>query len=1060
MRTRLALTFLLAVIPGLPQGGESTEILGIVQDSSGAVIAGAEVTATHVATGQIRRVTTGESGTFTFPLMAPGEYTVRAERQGFRTEVRSGLVLQLNQKARVDFTLQVGAVAESVEVSASVLLLNTEDATLGNVVEQKRVVDLPLNGRNFANLAGLMPGVIKGTVTGRYNRTDFGITVSANGVREHQAQILYDGINTAWNITNRTFFKASIEAIEEFKVHAATYSAEYGNNAGAQVEIHTKPGANNVHGALFEFLRNDHLDARNYFRPAPLSKDTLQRNQFGAVISGPVYIPKVYNGHDKTFWMFNYEGQREKQDLASRGSVLPIPYRSGDFSSLSTRLRDPLGGFLPNNIIPADRIEPISRSYLNYHPLPNVTGAANLAGFDAQINDINQYFVRGDHNFSSKDKLFSRVAIYNYGFPSIPLNYFSSTKGRLAARNAVISHIHIFSPNVLNEAKVGFNRIHSLQKGIRTDTDFDPESLGIRGVRGLDPETRQPRRLTPFETGIVPAFVSGYLDMGDSGLLPDFNVTETYQYVDNLTVVRGVHSFKMGLDFRRLRMSRSGSNDARGRLEFNGQVTGNAPADFMLGMLSLSQTPDGIFPIQYRQQTYAFYFQDEWKVTRNLTANLGVRYDYATPVNERYGYPHTLRFDRPGGYLFPEDLLSKQVVDLYHAERNRLWPRVGLAYRPSAKWVVRLGAGVYNNINQINNLTVITNPARVFRVQFVGDAANPLGLTLKNAYPIGREAAEPPLTVQAVPPDRVNAYNAQWSAAVQRQLTPSTALELAYVGSQTSHLDNTRNTNNAPPAPGAVQPRRPLPKWGVIRYLGSDAKAYYQSLQVRGERRFSRGFSFLSSYTWAHNIDQNFGTNESPAFVTNGIQDQNCFACERGNSGFDYRHRLANSFLWNIPVPRDWRGAPALLLKNWSFNGIVTYQSGFPFSITQQGNRQNTGASPQRPDFVPGQNPKLDHPDPSLWFNTAAFQFASLKFGNVGRSPLRQPGIKTWDVGVFKEFPVKESQRFQFRFETFNLFNTPQFRAPSSQLGGPAFGQINATWLDNRQLQFALKYLF
>ena len=374
--------------------------------------------------------------------------------------------------------------------------------------------------------------------------------------------------------------------------------------------------------------------------------------------------------------------------------------------------------------------------------------------------------------------------------------------------------------------------------------------------------------------------------------------------------------------------------------------------------------------------------------------------------------------------------------------------------------VVRLGGGVYNNANQINNLTVITNPFRVFRVQLFPDPANPLALTLRNPYPVGREGVEPPLTVQAVPPDRVNAYNAQWSAAVQRQLASSTALEVAYVGSQASHLDSTSNINNAPPGPGAVQPRRPLPRWGSIRLLGSDAKSYYHSLQARGERRFSRGFSFLTSYTWAHTIDQSFGTNESPPFVSNGIQNQDCFACERANAGFDYRHRLATSFLWNIPVPQHWRGPAAFALQNWSFNGVATYQSGFPYSVTQQGNRQNTGAAVQRPDFVPGQNPELDHPDPARWFNTAAFQFANQKFGNVGRSPLRQPALKTWDIGLFKEFPVRERHRFQFRFEAFNLFNTPQFRAPNSQLGGPAFGQITGTWLDNRQLQFGLKYSF
>src|SRR5262249_41886500 len=350
---RLVSCFFMFACCLLPQGGESTEILGFVEDGSGSVVPGVEITATHVATGQARKTVTGDSGTYVFSFVQPGEYTLRAGKTGFRPEVRTGLAVQLNQKARVNFSMQVGAVAESVEVSAVGVILNTDDATIGNVVEQKRITDLPLNGRNFANLAGLMPGVIKGisSNTNQYGRSDSAITVSADGVRENQGQVLFDGVSSAWNINNATFFKPSIEAIEEFKVHAATYSAEYGHNAGAQVELLTRSGTNSLHGALFEFVRNSDFDARNYFRPAPFSKDTLQRNQFGFVLSGPVWIPKVYDGRNRTFWMVNFEGQREKAESAQNASVIPLAYRRGDFSALSTPLKDPLGGTFPGNII-------------------------------------------------------------------------------------------------------------------------------------------------------------------------------------------------------------------------------------------------------------------------------------------------------------------------------------------------------------------------------------------------------------------------------------------------------------------------------------------------------------------------------------------------------------------------------------------------------------------------------------------------------------------------------------------------------------------------------------
>jgi hypothetical protein len=303
--------------------------------------------------------------------------------------------------------------------------------------------------------------------------------------------------------------------------------------------------------------------------------------------------------------MVNYEGQRETAEAAQVASVLPVPFRAGDFSSVSTAIKDPRGGVFPGNIIPANRLDPIALRYLNFHVLPNQGGQANLAGVESQINNINQVFVRGDHNFSAADRLFSRVAIFNYDFPTTPLDIYSPLDSRITARNAVIGETHVFSPTVLNEAKFGFNRNWILRKGLRTNTDFDPESIGLTGVRSVDPNTGQSRKLNPLETGLVPMLVTGYLTMGDGGLIPDFNVSETWQLVDNLTMTRGVHTFKTGFDFRRFRMDRSGSNNARGQFQFNGQVTGNAAADFVLGFPSLSQTPDGILPVQYRQKTYA-----------------------------------------------------------------------------------------------------------------------------------------------------------------------------------------------------------------------------------------------------------------------------------------------------------------------------------------------------------------------------------------------------------------------------------------------------------------------
>jgi hypothetical protein len=577
-------------------------------------------------------------------------------------------------------------------------------------------------------------------------------------MRENQGQVLYDGVNTAWNINNATFFRASIEAIQEFKVHAGSYSAEYGHNAGAQVEIHTRPGTNQLHGALFEFHRNDNFDARNYFRPEPLSKDVLIRNQFGFVLHGPVWIPKVYDGRDKTFWMVNYEGQREKQEVASVASVIPESLRRGDFSAISTPLRDPLGGTFPGNRIPASRLDPISQTYLGFQPLPNLPGlASNLAGVEQQVNNINQVFTRGDHSLGNNDKLFGRFAAFRYNFPTVPLDQFSILNSRITAHNAVLSESHIFSPTLINEIKLGFNRNWILRSNPRTNTNFDPQSVGLIGITaGLPPNDRP---LSPLETGYVPMNVVGYLTMGDGGLIPDFNISETWQLVDSLTWTRGVHTFKAGIDFRRLRMDRAGANVPRGQFTFNGELTGNSVADFLIGFPAQSQSPEGILPVEFGQRTYAWYFQDEWKAARNLTLNLGIRYDYVGTVDEKNGIQRALRLDRPGGYLFPETPAppeGREPIPLYTAEKNRFWPRLGLAWRPSDRWVFRAGGGVYNNANQINNLTVFSDPERRASNNYFWNPQNLI--TFANPFPASGVGAIPPINVVYISHDRVNAY--------------------------------------------------------------------------------------------------------------------------------------------------------------------------------------------------------------------------------------------------------------------------------------------------------------
>jgi outer membrane receptor protein involved in Fe transport len=1040
---------LLMAAVALPAQTLDTAILGSVSDPSGASVSGAQVAVTHPATGQTRSVTTGADGHYEVRYLLPGEYTVEVKAQGFRAERRTGLVIQINQQARIDFALQVGEVLQTLEVQATAPLLQTENATLGEVVARERIVNLPLNGRNFLQLSTLTPGVVvREESNGERTR------VIANGARDIWMQVNINGVTAVNNRANFVNFYPSIDALEEFKVQSGNYSAEYGGNAGANINMQLRSGTNKLHGSLFEFLRNDNLDARGYFRPRPLPKDILGRNQFGAVVSGPVR-------RDKTFFLLGYEAMRAKKETAGTAVVLTPAMRQGDFSAVSGNVTDPLAGGarFSNNIIPASRLNPVSVNLVNnYMPLPNVAGAVNYAGVQRDDLIVDQGLTRIDHSFGASDQVFFHYIYSRRDFPNRQLNPFFFHKDNTFPNTSLgFQHVHTFRPSLINEARFGWHRGNIARLNPRTNTDFRIESLGIQGLRVGGPDGRA---LRPDEQGIPVLNITGFLGMGDSASSSNIDNSRTYQFVDNVSWIRGAHSLKMGGDIRNHRDDATTNNWPFGNMAFTGDIAGNAAAAYMLGFPRTTLTPEGVPISKVRQWRYGVYFQDDWKASPNLTLNLGLRYDLFALPDEINAVSRTLRFDLgPAPVLWPE---PGQRADLWLNEYHYVSPRFGFAWRAPFRTVVRGGYGIFYTAAQFDNVNILQlNLPAGGSLTIINPALNPVA-TIQNPVPRELFPRNPIFNVVTLPPDRKrrNAYLQNWNLQVSRELTANDVLEVGWVGSKGTFVDTSlQNFNQPPPGPGDIQARRSIQGFARVRMIVADTNTIYHSFQTRYEHRFSRGLSLTGAYTWSHLIDDAGQTINRGGCV---CQDpRNRGRAERADSIFDIRHRFVGGWVWDLPLASGLQGPSRYLLHGWQFGGILTLSAGAPFNVTQSGDTHNNDGLWPRPNAVAGRSPKLSNATPDRWFDTDAFT-RSTTYGTSPRNPVVGPGLAAFDLSVSKSFrmPYAESHDLLFRTEFFNAFNTPQFGNPGSALGTGTFGRVTGVQLDNRQIQMALKYTF
>ncbi len=1045
--------FAAGILPMRGQGLQNT-ITGEVRDSTGAVVVNANITATNVATNVVTPVRTDETGGYTVLGLVVGEYTVKAEAPGMQAVVRSGVVVQANRAVRVDFMLPVGQVSESVDVksSASDVIVRTEDAATGLVVSQQQVDNLPLKGRDFLSLVQIAPGANEAQAG---NQNSLGRTqsmnLSVNGQRMFDNNYRLDGVSMIAGFVNGSTFVPSLEALQEISVQTGQYSAALGTYSGAQVDMIVKSGTNQFHGSAYDFLRNNDLNARQFFdQGAP---PAFRFNQFGATLGGAVLLPKLYNGRNKTFFFFAYEGDRTRQHSTGKGTAASPLMRAGNFSELlpKTVIKDPYTGQpFPGNIIPAERIAPQALKLLQYIPLPNQPGLSlNFINTGSTVNDENQFFGRIDEKISDKDSLFFRVAVRDAHLKNVTINPNFGSLSYPTNQDFVLTETHLFSAAVVNEARLSYIRESVPTQTGREGTNIDPlRDFGIGGLNFSD----------PLIVGIPTAGISGYLGSGENFANPRL-LFSSPAFQDSLFIQRNKHSIRVGGDFSRWRQDSYAVNASnQGQFNFTGQLSGNSFADFMLGLPFSTTKTDYLGEVSLHQKHASAYIQDDWRVRPNLTFNLGLRYEYAGSYTDLLGNARSFNWKTLS--LFPDPGATAPLNDPSHG----VAPRIGFAYNiGKTGTIIRGGYGIFFTQPTMANITLLyRNPPRNLSNTYTTNLASP-NLTLGSGFlstQLGGTAA--PASLVSIPRDYGPGYAQSWTFNIQQKLPGNWVGEVGYVGSHTLHLDSAHTANTPPPGPGAVQPRRPLQQWGDIRIFGTDGVAYYEALQTRLQSAAWHGANVLASYTYSKCLD-NKSSSATSQVGSDDAEPQNqanYIKAEKGRCAIDFRQQFHFHALYELPFGKHLHGAAAALFGNWQVSAGVALHSGPPFTIIQAGNTANTSRGTIRPNRIADGNLPSDQRTPQRWFDTGAFAAApAFTYGNSGRGIIEGPGTKLVDFSLLKRFVIRERHIFDIRADAFNALNTPQFGIAGRTLGNPDFGQISTT-AAARNIQLALHYAF
>jgi hypothetical protein len=1101
----------------LRAGGQATtaELVGSIQDPSGASIADATVVAKNIATNVERRSSSEKNGEYRLALLPPGDYIVTVDALGFSKLVQTGVSLQVNQQGRLNLTLKVGQQSETVEVSGHPPLLDTESSAVGNVVGQRLVNQLPLNGRNFVQLATLSPGVTgvgssaTGTIQGGARPDDkrAGSEIFANGNREGDNNYLIDGTDDNERLTLSLTLRPSVEAVREFRIQTSNYSADVGRNSGAIINVITKSGTNDFHGSLFEYIRNSAVDARSYFNRVPTAFPSFKLNQFGGSIGGPVRIPKLYNGRDKTFFFADYEGFRNSTQTFILGTVPTVLMRTGNFSE-TTPIYDPLStatnpvtgvitrSQFAGNIIPVGRRDPISVKMINAYPQPTSAARTNNYTSSAiQTNNYNQGDIRLDEQFNERNSFFARYSVQktvNIAPSTYPVTTIAgiSTPVHLSdeasfagsstspTRQFAATYTRVFSPSVVNDFRVSFNRYR---------LDYVPADFVENGGLGNQLGILN-SNITPREQNLPIFSPANYLGIGQTRSLPLYRRENTFQELDNLIWTKGNHTMKFGIDFRRRQLTIYQTNQGNGRFNFsNGltdarstpgaaSTTGDSMASFMLGYgTAINHDYTFQFP-GIRLNEYGAYIADDWRTTKKLTVNIGLRWDYYSPPSEVLN-----RWANINLVTGKMDIPGRNGVNLtanVQPFRKDFGPRLGFSYQLFEKTVIQAGAGLFFNASGSEAVNMRLNRNTPFGAtisETPGDI-NP-GTKVSDGFPTSQgflatpgvnfALADAPTGQQwGVEPGFKPSYAEQFNLGIQHEVTKfDLVLKVTGVGNLGRRLYDPINVNQPIPGSTSLNSRRPLfavnPNLSTVTYGTSQGLGEYYALQVVADKRLRQGVNVLLGYAWAHAIDnvnlEFGGGNAGPS-----PQDPRFKRADRSNSIIDQRHRLTVSYLWVLPFGKGQRflskGGPVdWIVGGWQTNGILATQTGLYFSPVLQTSTTNTGTA-SRPNKIGD----VSYPKTlTKWFDPSAFASPALyTYGNAGRNSLIGPGRTNFDVSLLKNIPVHDKMRFQGRFEAFNVFNHPQFGYPNVSIGNVNAGQITSIVGTPRNLQASLRFEF
>jgi hypothetical protein len=1066
---RLWLTTLLLCIAGAARAQvDRAQLSGTVKDPQGAAIPGAAISIAHSASAVVTRVKTTGSGVYLAASLPPGRHVVEAEAPGFQKRSEA-ILLEVGQRARVDFTLGLGGITESVTVEDARRLLATEDATVGTVIDQTAVARLPLAIRNWDDMLALVAGVQGDRFSEEGGGTSFGRTggVNVHGQRSLQNNFLLDGVGNnsiSTNVQELTtqVSRPSVDAIEEFKVVTSPYSAQYGRSPGAAISVTTKSGTSRLRGTLYEYYRNASLDANNFFsNRAGQPKPSNDQNQFGGNLGGPLV-------KDKAFFFFDYEGTRITRGVTRVTRVPTADERAGRFAA---PVRDPeTGQPFPGNVIPASRFDPVAVAMLELLPQPNQPGANNYFRQPDVVDDSDRVMGRVDLRPSGSDTFFARY-IYSKRRRLIPGAFGGLVDGTgtsafgdqdMTSHGLVGGWTRIFGASVVNELRVSWSRATSeaVQEPFGQET---PSDALIPGVPA-DPTVAG---------GIAGVTIDGYFGgpglgrMGSPDFLPKFQRTNQLEVLNTLSVVRGSHQVKLGLNvLAPMRNEYFDVPATRGSVRFRGRLTGNPMADFLLGQVADAQLSN-IYVVDQRHWAASGFVQDDWKVGTKLTLNLGLRYDFITPALEADNRQTNFVPEGGGRLVFAKDG-SLEERGLVKPDWNNLAPRIGLVYRLDGRTVLRGGYGIFYNIfdrvgseDQLalnppglvnNSLATSSSTSPLFLLQsgFPSDFLAPLNLD-----PAAGQLRR--IRVRAVSEEAPKTVVHQASVGVQRQLGDSFVVSADAVLSAGRNLASLVNLNQPAGGGGAL----PYPNFGFIEWREHNATSSYKGLDLSVERRFAKGYGFTLAYTLSESRDlaaEHLSAQGSPSFP----QDATNLSAWEGPSDFDVRHRFAASVVAELPFGKDKRWATSgfgrAVLGGWTISGIFAARSGRPFTVRQGGNNVGQGMS-GLPNLVG--DPKGDETI-DRWFNVAAFQAVpSGTFGNAKRNVLRGPGWQSLDASLTRQITTGKRLGVLLRWDVFNVLNKANFGLPERDISSAAtVGTITTLAGDARVMQLSVRMAF